>query len=554
MSTDEQQGGGELVRASAWMALGTIVSRLSGFVRLFLLAYVLGSALDADIFNNANTVPNAVYILVAGGIFNVVLVPQLVRAMKHDADGGDAYAQRIMTLGLGVLALATVVLVAAAPWVVRLVFADSFFEPELAAQRADAELLMRLCMPQVFFYGAFVLAGQILNSRRRFGPMMWAPIVNNLVACLVLVVYAVVFGAAERGTTDVDGFTTGEAWLLGAGSTAGIVVQALVLVPYLRSVGFRFRPRFDLRGTGLGHTLRLGYWTLLFILVNQVAFVVVNRLATSATVSGATDGSTAGGSAVYQMGFLISQVPHGVVTVSLATALMPTLSALAADRAYAPMRAELMRTLRLALAVVAPIAVGVACLGPQAIAPLHAWGSIGDNAEVIGHAVQAFAPAIVLFSVHYVMMRGFYADEDTRTPFFVQVLVAATNITLAVTFVRTVEPELVPAALALAYGGAYLVGSVVVTTLLSRRIGRVLDPVTLRFLVRLVLALAVTAGVVLAAVRLLDLAGLDVDQSGGGLVALAVGGVLGVATYLLAGRVLRIAEIGMVLKVVARRR
>ncbi|TCJ00889.1 murein biosynthesis integral membrane protein MurJ [Aeromicrobium sp. IC_218] len=536
------------------MALGTIVSRLSGFVRLFLLAYVLGSALDADIFNNANTVPNAVYILVAGGIFNVVLVPQLVRAMKHDADGGDAYAQRIMTLGLGVLALATVVLVAAAPWVVRLVFADSFFEPELAAQRADAELLMRLCMPQVFFYGAFVLAGQILNSRRRFGPMMWAPIVNNLVACLVLVVYAVVFGAAERGTTDVDGFTTGEAWLLGAGSTAGIVVQALVLVPYLRSVGFRFRPRFDLRGTGLGHTLRLGYWTLLFILVNQVAFVVVNRLATSATVSGATDGSTAGGSAVYQMGFLISQVPHGVVTVSLATALMPTLSALAADRAYAPMRAELMRTLRLALAVVAPIAVGVACLGPQAIAPLHAWGSIGDNAEVIGHAVQAFAPAIVLFSVHYVMMRGFYADEDTRTPFFVQVLVAATNITLAVTFVRTVEPELVPAALALAYGGAYLVGSVVVTTLLSRRIGRVLDPVTLRFLVRLVLALAVTAGVVLAAVRLLDLAGLDVDQSGGGLVALAVGGVLGVATYLLAGRVLRIAEIGMVLKVVARRR
>jgi putative peptidoglycan lipid II flippase len=554
VTTDEQQGGGELVRASAWMALGTIVSRLSGFVRLFLLAYVLGSALDADIFNNANTVPNAVYILVAGGIFNVVLVPQLVRAMKHDPDGGDAYAQRIMTLGLGVLALATVVLVAVAPLVVRLVFADSFFEPELAAQRADAELLMRLCMPQVFFYGAFVLAGQILNSRRRFGPMMWAPIVNNLVACLVLVAYAVAFGAAERGTTDVDGFSSGEAWLLGAGSTVGIVVQALVLVPYLRAVGFRFRPRFDLRGTGLGHTLRLGYWTLLFILVNQVAFVVVNRLATSATVSGATDGSTAGGSAVYQMGFLISQVPHGVVTVSLATALMPTLSALAADRAYAPMRAELTRTLRLALAVVAPIAVGVACLGPQAIAPLHAWGSVGDNAEVIGHAVQAFAPAIVLFSVHYVMMRGFYADEDTRTPFFVQLLVAATNITLAVTFVRTVDPQDVPAALALAYGGAYLVGSVAVTTLLSRRIGRVLDTVTLSFLLRLAAALAVTAGVVLGAVRLLDLAGLDVDQSGGGLVAVAVGGVLGVATYLLAGRVLRIAEIGMVLRVVARRR
>ncbi len=551
MSAGEQTGQ-ELVRASAWMALGTVVSRLSGFVRLFLLAYVLGSALDADIFNNANTVPNAVYILVAGGIFNVVLVPQLVRAMKNDPDGGDAYAQRIMTLGLGVLAVATVVLVVAAPWVVRLVFADGFLD--LDAQRADADLLMRLCMPQVFFYGAFVLAGQILNARRRFGPMMWAPIVNNLVACVVLVAYAVAFGPAERGVTDVDGFTTGEAWLLGAGSTVGIAVQALVLVPYLRAVGFRFRPRFDLRGTGLGHTLRLGYWTLLFILVNQVAYVVVNRLATSATVAGAESGTTAGGSAVYQMGFLISQVPHGVITVSLATALMPTLSALAADRELGRMRAELTRTLRLALAVVAPIAVGVACLGPQAMAPLHAWGSIGDNADVIGHAVQAFAPAIVLFSVHYVMMRGFYADEDTRTPFFVQALVAATNVTLAITLVRTVEPELVPAALALAYGGAYLVGSVAVTTLLSRRIGRVMDAVTVRFVVRLVVALTVMAAVVLGSTWLLGRAGLDTQEGAGGLVALAVGGLLGVSTYLVVGRLLRIAEIGLVLRTVARRR
>lgn len=550
--TDEQSGQ-ELVRASAWMALGTIVSRLSGFVRLFLLAYVLGSALDADIFNNANTVPNAVYILVAGGLFNVVLVPQLVRAMKNDPDGGDAYAQRIVTLGLGALALATVVLVLAAPLVVRLVFAGGFQDADLAAQRADAELLMRLCMPQVFFYGAFVLAGQILNARRRFGPMMWAPIVNNLVSCLVLVAYAVAFGAAERGTTDVDGFSTGEAWLLGLGSTAGIAVQALVLLPYLRSVGFRFRPRFDWRGTGLGHTLRLGCWTLLFILVNQVAYVVVNRLATSATVSGAEDGATAGGSAVYQMGFLISQVPHGVVTVSLATALMPTLAALAADRAYGRMRAELTRTLRLALAVVAPIAVGVACLGPQAIAPLHAWGSIGENAEVIGHAVQAFAPTIVLFSVHYVMMRGFYADEDTRTPFLVQAVVAGTNVALAVALVRVVEPGLVPAGLALAHGGAYLVGSVLVTWLLSRRVGRVLDAVTVRFLVRLVLVLAVMAGVVLGSTQLVGLAGLDVHESAGGLVALAVGGVLGVATYLLGGRLLRIDEVAMVLRVAARR-
>src|SRR5690606_4010415 len=160
-------------------------------LRSLVLLAVIGSALNGSIFNVANSIPNSLYILVAGGIFNVVLVPQLVRAMKHDADGGDAYANRVVTLGLLVLGLATIVLMIAVPLLLRRLFGADMFTAEFTRQREAAGLLMVLCMPQVFFYGAFVLVGQILNSRQRFGPMRWAPIINTLVALAVLSAYAV---------------------------------------------------------------------------------------------------------------------------------------------------------------------------------------------------------------------------------------------------------------------------------------------------------------------------------------------------------------------------
>ena len=142
----------------------------------------------------------------------------------------------------------------------------------------------RYCLPQVFFYGMFVLVGQVLNARGRFGPMMWAPIANNVVSVAVLTTYLSRFGPADRAPRSCGGFTAGAEVLLGLGSTLGIVVQFLVLLPYLKAAGFSYRPRFDFRGTGLGHTLRLGVWTVLFVVVNQVAYTVVVRLASSGTV------------------------------------------------------------------------------------------------------------------------------------------------------------------------------------------------------------------------------------------------------------------------------
>ncbi|GAA2080405.1 hypothetical protein GCM10009821_20980 [Aeromicrobium halocynthiae] len=540
----------DVARASMWMALGTIVSRLTGLVRLVLLAATIGIALNADLFNIANTIPNAVYILVAGGLFNVVLVPQLVRAMKRDADGGDAYAHRIITLGLVALLTATVVLIALIPLLSRLVFSSRLFEPELSDQLQSGMLLMALCMPQVFFYGAFVLIGQVLNARRYFGPMMWAPVVNNAVACALLGVYIVVFGTSNGE----DGFTTSEALLLGLGSTAGIVAQTLTLLPFLRRSGFRIRLRFDFRGTGLGHTLRLGAWTLGFIVANQVSFIVIQRLGNAGTARAALEGVTGAGTAVYEIGFLVSQMPHGVITVSLATAVIPTLSALAADREHRRMGRELGRTLRITLAIIAPIALAVAVLGGPAAGVLGFVPTLRGDTEVVGWTIAAFAPAMVAFCVHFVVLRGFYAAENTRTPFFIQVAVAATNIAAAVLLTSLVEPGRVAQMLALAYGIAYLVGAVVALVVFSRSVAPVVDAETLRFFVRLALALLVTAVLMLAARWGLSTAGVRADTPVGSLLVLAGAGAVGAATFVGAATAVRLEEVRHVLTTVLRRR
>ncbi|WP_293780430.1 murein biosynthesis integral membrane protein MurJ [uncultured Aeromicrobium sp.] len=539
-----------LARASAWMALGTIVSRITGMLRSVVLIAVIGASLNADLFNIANSIPNSLYILVAGGVFNVVLVPQLVRAMKNDADGGDAYANRIITLGLLVLFVASVVLTIAVPVIMRLLFDPALFTPEFAVQRRSALLLMVLCMPQVFFYGAFVLVGQVLNARQRFGPMMWAPILNNLIALVMLATYAWLFGASDAS----DGFSTPEALLLGLGSTLGIVVQAATLVPFLRSVGFRYRPRFDFRGVGLGHTARLGAWTLGFIVVNQIAFFVVARIGSGATIEGQRTGQDAAGQTVYDLGFLLAQVPHGVITVSLATAIIPTLAAHAAEGRLERVGLELGRTLRLVMILIVPIAVAIAVLGPQLAQVLASGGAASSSIGAIGTTFSAFSVGMVAFTLHYVVLRGFYAMEDTRTPFWIQTVIAATNVLAAFTASSFVAPIWVSTILALSFGVAYLVGLAVSATLLSRRVGGLASTEMVRFLVRLAaVTLSTTATMLAASVVWLRL-GLGPDGTFlAAFLHLVVVGGFGALVYLFSTHVARLSELRYVVRSLLRR-
>ncbi len=538
-----------LLSAGALMAAGTVVSRLTGFVRSALLLAVLGKSLDADIFATANTLPNSMYILVAGGVFNVVLVPQLVRAMASDADGGEAFAQRLVSLGVLVLAGATAVLMALVPLLAHVVFSSDLFVPELDAPRESAYALMWWCMPQVFFYGVFVLVGQVLNARERFGPMMWAPIVNNVVACLLLGGYAWTWGASDGS----DGFSTAQEVVLGGGATLGIALQALVLVPYARAAGFRFRLRTDLRGVGMGHTLRLGAWTVAFVVANQIAFVVVTRLATGSSTGAALEGTTSNGVAVYQGAFLVSQVPHAIITVSLVTATMPLLSRLAVDGDRDRMRGEISSTLRLVLSAIAPVAVALACLGPTLAAALFSYGALDGGTGPVGDTLAAFAPGLVLFTVHYLVLRGFYAQEDTRTPFLVQLVVSATNIVAAVALTHDAPTDQVATRLALAYGAAYLAGAATSTTVLAGRLGGLEGRTLLLFTARLAGACAVAAAAMLGVVALLGAAGVEGDETGPVVLVLVAAGAAGVVAYLLAAWLLRLREVRALVGAVTRR-
>jgi len=570
-----------VLSSTAVMATGTVVSRLSGFVRNALLAAALGQALHADVFTIANTIPNMLYILLAGGVFNAVLVPQLVRAQRFDPDGGDGYTNRVVTLAAVFLAGVTAVLVIAAPVVMRLFLDGDFFSPALTPQRESVIAFARYCLPQVFFYGMFVLVGQILNSRGTFGPMMWAPIANNVISVAVLAVYLGIFGPvhdlcgagapgpaalAGPGST-VGGYTGAQELLLGLGSTAGIVVQLLILLPYLKRVGFTFRPRFDWRGTGLGHTMRLGSWTVLFVVVNQIAYTVVVRIASSGTAEAVTGmcggpGHAQGtGYTIYSTAYLLVMVPHSIVTVSLATAMLPRLSGFAAEHDLAGVARNVASTLRTTYALIVPFALLLPVIALDLSQVMVGYGAAVDSVPDFARSLALFAPGLVLFTTHYLMLRGFYALERTRTVFWVQCVIAATNIVLALLLTSRVSPAGTAPGLVIAYAGSYLVGAVGSYTLLRKVLGGLQTPVLVRFLVRLVIAGAVAAAVAwavkLGVQQVWDpvaaVQGSDLARLGQALALLVLTGLVDGLVFLALARALRITEVTSVMGLLAAR-
>ena len=539
-----------VLSASAVMAAGTMLSRLTGFVRAAMIVAALGVHLHADTFNVANTIPTMLYILLAGGVFNSVLVPQLVRSMKHDRDGGEAYLNRILTLSTIALGAATALMVAGAPWLMRVFLESVWFTPALAPQLASLIDLSRYCLVQVFFYGMFVLLGQVLNARGRFGPMTWAPIANNAVAIAVLALYLSLYGS-QGGS---GAYTDEQELILGLGATLGIAVQTAVLLPYLRALGVRPRPRFDFLHTGLGQTLRLGMWTVLFVAVNQIAFTVVVRLATNGSAQAVIAGvSDATGYTVYANAFLLIMVPHSVITVSLITVTLPMISRLAADGRLAEVGSELSRSLRICLAAVVPLAVGVAVLAAPIAAVVFGWGAGKGQTAPLGLTLAAFAPGLVLFTVHYAALRGFYAIEDTRTPFLIQCVIAAVNIALAISLTDIATPYNYASLLALAYGGSYLVGAALSIGLLSHRLGGLRIPSLAGFAVRVLAASGAAAVAAWLAVAALERLGAQLARKPDALAALFAATLLGLAVFLGAASLLRIEEVGEIRRTLLRR-
>ncbi|MFF5438098.1 murein biosynthesis integral membrane protein MurJ [Streptomyces achromogenes] len=520
-------------RASILMAAGTVASRATGLIRTVLQAAALGTGLLASTYNTANTVPTSLYTLLIGGALNAVLVPQLVRARATHPDQGRAYEQRLVTLVVCVLGAGTALAVWAAPQIVGVYMRDTGDNHEAYELTVT---FARYLLPQVFFYGLTGIYGQVLNAREKFGAAMWTPVLNNVVLVAMFAAYLGLMTVPGR-VTDI---TAGQVRLLGIGTTAGIAVQALALIPFARAAGFRFRPRFDWRGTGLGSSVHAAKWTLLFVLANQVALAVVTNYANAADQELPDAGA---GYSAYTYAQTIWMLPQSIVTVSLVTALLPRMSRAAAEGRVAGLRADLSRALRVSGAVIVPAAFFFLALGPLLAVLLFGHGAAdAATARPLGHMLQAFGPGLIPFSAQYLLLRGFYAFEDTRTPFFMAAWVAAVNIALATACHVLLPARWAVTAMAGAYTLSYAIGLVVTARLLRRRIGGRLDDGTLRrTYVKLLAAAGLGAGLgwVVAHVCAARL-GTGTWPTA---LSLTAGTVTLAAAYLAAARLLRVPEL-----------
>ena len=498
------------------MALGTIASRGTGFLRTLIIGVAIGTVVG-DAYNAANTIPNIIYELLLGGVLTSVVVPLLVAAARKDDDAGEAYAQRLLTVVVVGLGAVTLLAVALAPTIVPLYLRN----PKVAPM---AILFARFFLPQIFFYGIGALVGAILNVRGSFAPPMWTPVLNNVVLILTGLLFIAVTqtDAVKRGS-----LTSSQEILLAAGTTLGIVAQTIALFPALRRTGFKFRLRLDLAGSGLTAAARLAGWVFLYVLANQAAFLVITRLATSPHNGSFT---------IYVYAFTLVLLPHSVVAVSVITALLPQMSHNAGEGRLDAVAADLARGLKLAAVILVPSALAGIVLGPLIGALLfgHRALSVADG-RLVGATLAAYAISLVPFSAFQLQLRAFYAMQDTRTPALVNLVLAAVNIAADLVMILVLPVRERAVALALGYSISYFVGYAWFTVLLRRRLGRQPGAQVARTLVRLSFAGLVAAVTAYAASHAVTGAlgnGLD-----GSVMGIAAGLAVGVPVYI--GLVLR---------------
>lgn len=512
-----------LARSSRVMALGTIASRGTGFIRNIVLVAALGLGALGDAYTVANTVPNIIYDLLLGGVLTSVVVPLLVRAAHLEADNGEAYAQRLLSLvtyGLGAVVVVAVVL---APYVVD-VYAHDFTAPEYRL----AVVFARFFLPQILFYGVGATMGAILNARGHFAAPMWAPVLNNVVVVATGLLYL-----AEGGGRDVGALTTTQTLTLSVGTTLGIIAQTLALLPALRRVGFSLRPRINLRGVGLRHAGRLAGWVVVYVAASQVAYLVVARLAT---------GAGHGPYVIYTNAYLLFQLPYAVVAVSVVTALLPRMSRHAVRADLVAVGADLSTGLRLTGALLVPASVGFIVFGPRLATLFLAHGNTTlAEAQLAGGVLAAFGVALVPFAAYQVMLRAFYALQDTKTPALVSVGVAAVSIAVNFAFAATLTSGDRVIGLALGFAASYVAGLAAFVVLLRRRLGCLDGYRVMRTHVRLVVA-ALLSGLVGYGLR--RLLGLVVGPGwAGSLVVVAVAGGIAVAVFVGMATRMRVAEV-----------
>jgi len=516
------------------MAAGTIASRLTGFLRTLVLLYAIGTKDLGDGYNVANTVPNAVYNLALGGILTSVVVPLLVHAAKRNSDGGEAYDQRIFTLGVLALGGITVIATAAA-LPITAVYGHGM--PNAATYHLTV-IFSYFFLPQIFFYGVSSLAGAILNARGSFAAPMWTPVINNVVVILA----GVAFVATAGLDRDPGNITSGEVRLLAIGTTLGIVMQTAGLVPSLRAVGFRWRPRFDFRRAEISEIGRMGGWMFGYVVTMQISFLVTTVVSNNAGAR-VCQSCAGAGYAVFANAWTMFQLPYAIVGISVITAILPRMSAHAAEGSHRLVIRDFSAAARLSSAVVVPAALILAVLGPPLAEGLFGYGSTSvASARYLGEVFGVLSLGLLPYTLFNLLLRVFYAMRDSRTPAVIGAVAMAVRIAVSLTVLAVLPPRYVVAGLGVGFGLSNLVMTVALWWALGRRIGGLDNRRIGSSLVRM--HIAAIPGVIFAiAVSVL----IGAEAPPGTLTALAtvaLAGSGGLLLYLVSARMLRVGEVG----------
>jgi murein biosynthesis integral membrane protein MurJ len=532
-----------LIRSSGVMAVGTIGSRFTGFLRTAVLLYAIGTEGLGDSYNVANNLPNAVYNLALGGILTSVVVPLLVDAARKNRDGGEAYDQRIFTLG--VLALGGITVIATAAAIpITAIYGHGLGN---AATYHLTVIFTYFFMPQIFFYGVSSLAGAILNARGSFAAPMWTPIVNNVVVIGAGVLLILVAGT---GRTPQD-ISSGEVQLLAIGTTLGIALQTVALWPAMRRVGFRWRPRFDFRRAEVGEIGRMSGWMFVYVVATQLSLVTTTIVSNDAGSRVCRDCAGAG-YAAFSNAWQLFQLPYAIVGMSVITAVLPRMSAHAASGAKRLLVRDFSAATRLSSVITVPAAMILAVLGPPLAAGLFGHGSTSAaSARYLGVIFGVFCLGLLPYTLFNLLLRAFYAVHDSRTPALVGVASMAVRVVASFAALLILPPAEVVAGVGVGFGLSSIVMAGWLWWILSRRVGGLETRRVGKTL--WLMHVAAIPGMIFA---ILTTVLIDKAAPPGTITALAivaVGGAGGLFLYLVTARLLKVAEISELTRMVRAR-
>ena len=534
----QEPGSASLGRSAAVMAVGTTLSRITGLGRLVAAAYALGVTESrlADTYNVANTLPNVIYELVLGGVLTSVFLPIVIEELRtKPRDEAWKSVSSLVTTALVVLAGITVLSMVAAPYIIRL-FTLRAEGGQAAEEQHLATVFLRLFAPQIVLYGYAAIAAGLLNAHGRFAVPMFVPILNNLVVIGVFLAFAgLVSGTPTVASVDSD---LGQKLLLALGTTAGVAVMALANWPFMRKLPGRlqFRPRF--RDPAVRKLARLSTWTFGYVLSNQLSFGIALVLAYDVQ----------GGATAYFTAFAFFQLPYGIAAVSIMTALMPTLSAQYVDHDDDGFRARTAGGIRAMALLMLPATAAYLVLSRPLIGTLLENGVMqAESSDLVASVLDTLALGLLPFSAFLLLLRAFYARQDTRTPLFANVI--SNTVYTIVSF--ALFPFFEVPGLGLSHTVCYIVAALLAGRWLSRAIGGLDGRHTAREIAKSAAA-AVVSGVAMLAVVSAVAAATDPGDVRA-IVQLVGGGAVGLVAFIVAARALRVEDLNLLTRLLPRR-